>query len=106
VFITAVPIIKLFACERGINTLFRPRITSLCQDVRDTLMSRFSALAIHTSPGPAQNPHTPTQPTAAAITQPKPRSSSHYGTEFERGRQYVCRACAPGLSLAISWTTL
>ena len=27
------------------NTLFRPRITPLCQDVRDTLMSRFSALA-------------------------------------------------------------
>jgi hypothetical protein len=37
---------------------------------------------IHTSPGPAQNPHTPTQPTAAATTQPKPRSNSHYGTEF------------------------
>jgi hypothetical protein len=28
-----------------LNTLFRPRITFLCQDVRDTLMSRFSALA-------------------------------------------------------------
>ncbi len=28
------------------NTLFRPRITPLCQDVRDTLMSRFSALAL------------------------------------------------------------
>ena len=27
------------------NTLFRPRITPLCQDIRDTLMSRFSALA-------------------------------------------------------------
>jgi hypothetical protein len=28
-----------------LNTLFRPRITSLCHDVCDTLMSRFSALA-------------------------------------------------------------
>jgi hypothetical protein len=28
-----------------LNTLFRPRITSLCHDVYDTLMSRFSALA-------------------------------------------------------------
>jgi hypothetical protein len=28
------------------NTLFRPIITPLCQDVRDTLMSRFSALAL------------------------------------------------------------
>jgi hypothetical protein len=37
---------------------------------------------IHTSPGPAQTPHTPTQPTAAATTQPKPRSGPHYGTEF------------------------
>ena len=27
------------------NTPFRPTITPLCQDVRDTLMSRFSALA-------------------------------------------------------------
>ena len=27
------------------NTLFRHSITPLCQDVRDTLMSRFSALA-------------------------------------------------------------
>jgi hypothetical protein len=35
-----------------------------------------------TSPGPAQTPHTPTQPTAAATTQPKPRSNPHYGTEF------------------------
>ena len=33
---------------------------------------------IHTSPGPAQNTHTPTQPTADATTQPKPRSNSHY----------------------------
>jgi hypothetical protein len=37
---------------------------------------------IHTSPGPTQTPHTPTEPTAAATTQPKPSSSSHYGTEF------------------------
>jgi hypothetical protein len=37
---------------------------------------------IHTSPGPTQTPHTPAQPTADATTQPKPRSSSHYGTEF------------------------
>jgi len=37
---------------------------------------------IHTSPGPAQNPHTLTQPTADDTTQPKPRSNSHYGTEF------------------------
>ena len=29
-----------------LNTLFRPRITSLCHDVCDTLMSRFSALAM------------------------------------------------------------
>jgi hypothetical protein len=29
-----------------LNTLFRPRITSLCHDVCDTLMSRFSALAV------------------------------------------------------------
>ena len=28
-----------------LNTLFRPRITSLCHDVCDTFMSRFSALA-------------------------------------------------------------
>ena len=26
------------------NTLFRPIITPLCQDVRDTLMSRFAPL--------------------------------------------------------------
>ncbi len=42
------------------------------------------AQPIHTSPGPAKNPHTPTQPTAAVTTQPKPRSNSQYGTEFLR----------------------
>jgi hypothetical protein len=34
--------------RNSINTLFRPRITSLCHDVCDTLMSRFSALAKRT----------------------------------------------------------
>jgi len=29
-----------------LNTLFRPRITSLCHDVCDTLMSRFISLAV------------------------------------------------------------
>jgi hypothetical protein len=33
---------------------------------------------IHTSQGHNQTPHTPTEPTAATTTQPKPRSSSHY----------------------------
>jgi hypothetical protein len=44
---------------------------------------------IHTSPGSAQNPHTPTQSTAAATTQTKPRSNSHYGTEFLRLKAIV-----------------
>ena len=35
-----------------LNTLFRPRTTSLCHDVCDTLMSRFSALALSFQPGP------------------------------------------------------
>ena len=54
---------------------------------------------IHTSPGPAQNPHTPTQPTAAATTKTKPRSNSQYGNgkpqslgELELGKSLDCNS--------------
>jgi hypothetical protein len=40
--------------------------------------------------GPPRPPHTPTEPTADATTRPKPRSSSHYGTEFARSHTEGC----------------
>jgi hypothetical protein len=70
-------------------------------------------IIIITSPGPTETPHTPTEPTASATTQPKPRSSSHYGTElgcghscnrqiFERGMMIVLLLFLQKQSLAFA----
>jgi hypothetical protein len=59
----------------------RPPANGLPPALRQQSRHKLHRQRIHTSPGPAQTPHTLPQPTAATA-QSKPRSGPHYGTEF------------------------